>query len=100
MTLDELLATPRAVITVTECARLLEVDPRTVSAAITAGEIPSVRLGRRVLIPVRRLLPLLIDDPQTDSEAGPASPTIATTDASKERHDQCASNDPGLRSIA
>lgn len=61
MTLDELLTTDRAVITVAETARLLEVDERTVSRAIKAGTLPSVRVGRVLRVPVRKLRPMLTD---------------------------------------
>ncbi|MBL5973687.1 MAG: DNA-binding protein [Candidatus Leucobacter sulfamidivorax] len=39
-------------------AAVLEVDPRTVSAGIKEGTIPSVRLGRRVVIPREKFLTL------------------------------------------
>ena len=103
MTLDELLTTDRAVITVAECARLLEVDPRTVSAAVAAGEIPGVRLGRRLLIPVQRLRPLLTERAQTEDEPGALTPgTAPTIEPAEERahgsHDDSTS--PGLRGVA
>lgn len=102
MNLDELRTTTRAVITVTETAALLEVDERTVHRGIDDGGIPAVRVGRRVLIPVQRLLPLLID-PQTDSEPEASTPGNATTrPATQEQaHDpEYDLTQPELRSIS
>ncbi|WP_346007167.1 helix-turn-helix domain-containing protein [Janibacter terrae] len=79
MTLDELLATDRAVLHAAEVASLLEVDERTVSRAVAAGLLPSVRVGRVLRIPVRKLIPLLTDVPTTEDEPGALTPGIATT---------------------
>ncbi len=59
--LDELLASDRATVTVRETALVLGVDQRTITRAIAAGELPALRIGRRVLIPRLRLVALLID---------------------------------------
>lgn len=59
MTLDELKASTRAAITIAAVAGLLDKDPRTISRAVAAGELPSIRLGRSVLIPREPLLALL-----------------------------------------
>lgn len=48
-----------AVVTMAQTATVLGVDQRTVSAAISRGELPSIRLGRRILIPRLPLLQLL-----------------------------------------
>ncbi len=45
------IAEPPAVLTVTEAAELLRLARNTVYAAAARGEIPSVRVGRRLLIP-------------------------------------------------
>lgn len=66
LTLEEARRSPRATLTIREAAALLSVDPRTVSSAAAAGEIPCVRIGRRVLIPREPLLALLTA--QTTSE--------------------------------
>lgn len=102
MTLDELLATDRAVITRTEVASLLECDERTVSNAIAAGGLPSVRVGRRVLIPVRRLIPLLTNVPTPTDEPGALTPGHVTAEPAVEEqaHDDDARTDPGLRGVA
>ena len=46
-TLDDLRASRDAVVTRVVVAAVLGVDPRTVTAAIAAGTIPSIRLGLR-----------------------------------------------------
>lgn len=56
MDLDDLRDSRAAVVTVAEAASVFGVDVRTVSRAIENGELPALRLGRRVLIP---RLPLL-----------------------------------------
>lgn len=50
------------VISRTEAAAALGVDPRTVTAGIENGTIPSVKLGRRVVIPREKFLKLF--DPE------------------------------------
>lgn len=103
MNLDELLTTDRAVITVTETARLLELDERTVHRGIADGDIPAVKVGRRVLVPVRRLLPLLTDVPTSEnSEPGALTPGHATTESANggPTHDQHASIASALRRVS
>jgi excisionase family DNA binding protein len=56
-TLDELRARPT--ITVAEAAQLLSIGKNTAYTAIKRGEIPSLRIGGRVLIPTARLIALL-----------------------------------------
>ena len=68
ITLDELRDSGRATVTMQEAAQLLGVDARTVSGAVRAGEIPAIRVGRRVLIPRHRFIAYL-DGADT---AGPA----------------------------
>lgn len=58
-TLADARTSPLATLTLIEAARLMRVDPRTVSAAIRAGEIPSVKVGRRQLIPREPFLAFL-----------------------------------------
>lgn len=64
VTIDELRAARSLVITRTEAAAALGVDPRTVSAGIESGSIPSVKLGRRVVIPREKFLRLFDPDAQ------------------------------------
>ena len=56
MNLEELRISRAAVVTVAQAAAVFGVDVRTVTRAIENGELPALRLGRRVLIP---RLPLL-----------------------------------------
>ena len=62
--IDWLRTTRRATLTRTELATLLHVDQRTVNKAIQDGEIPAVRLGRRILIPAAKIRELLGVDGQ------------------------------------
>ena len=59
MSLEELRHSKKAVITRTEAASLLGCDARTVSRGIESNTIPSLKLGRRVFIPVPAFLSLL-----------------------------------------
>ena len=55
--------------TVAQAAAVFGVDVRTVARAIENGELPALRLGRRVLIPRLPLLAALgvrVDDALTD----------------------------------
>lgn len=51
VTLKDLRESDDVAITRTAAASALGIDPRTVTASIKNGTIPSVKLGRRVLIP-------------------------------------------------
>ena len=51
----------RAAITVSEAAEVLGVGRTTAYEAVRAGQIPHVRIGRRVLVPVPALRKLLDD---------------------------------------
>ena len=74
MDLEELRISRAAVVTVAQAAAVFGVDVRTVTRAIQHGELPALRLGRRVLIPRLPLLAALgvrDDDPRTEiQEAG------------------------------
>ncbi|WP_403023149.1 helix-turn-helix domain-containing protein [Salinibacterium sp. GXW1014] len=65
VTLADARSADTAALTIAEAARVLGVDPRTVSASAAAGELPSVRIGRRVLIPREPFLALF--EPQMAS---------------------------------
>ncbi len=60
-----------------EVARLLRVSRRAVYRRIERGEIPSLRLGRRVLIPKAALDALLASPPRRNGASGngDAAPT-------------------------
>jgi excisionase family DNA binding protein len=67
--LEELRICRAAVVTVAQAAAVFGVDVRTVTRAIENGELPAVRLGRRVLIPRLPLLAALgvrVDDALTE----------------------------------
>ena len=57
--LDWLRSTKLAAATRNQTAEVLGVDPRTVSRAVENGELPAVRIGGRVLIPIADLRRLL-----------------------------------------
>ncbi|RQP09058.1 MAG: DNA-binding protein [Microbacteriaceae bacterium] len=57
-TLDEARASKDAVLTVADVSRILGLNPRTVSEEIRQGGIPSIRVGRRILVPRERFLAL------------------------------------------
>lgn len=69
LTLDALRDSPAATITRTEAAAALGVDPRTISVAIAEGNIPAIRLGRRVVIPREKFLALFDPEPITGQVA-------------------------------
>lgn len=56
VTIDTLRGSRSLVISRTEAAAALGVDPRTVTAGIENGTIPSVKLGRRLVIPREKFL--------------------------------------------
>lgn len=47
------------VMTVPECARLLSLSRGSAYIAIREGSIPSIRIGRRILVPRARLMAML-----------------------------------------
>ncbi len=61
-TIDTLRDARSLVITRTEAAAALGVDPRTVTAGIENGTIPAVKLGKRVVIPREKFLRLFDPD--------------------------------------
>jgi len=56
VTVDTLRSSRSLVISRTEAAAALGVDPRTVTAGIENGTIPAVKLGRRLVIPREKFL--------------------------------------------
>ena len=69
MDLEELRISRAAVVTIAQAAAVFGVDVRTVTRAIENGELPALRLGRRVLIPRLPLLAALgvrVDDALTE----------------------------------
>lgn len=59
MNTDVLNNSEKVALTLSEAARILDCDPRTVSRAIAQGAIPSISIGRRKLIPVATFKKLL-----------------------------------------
>jgi excisionase family DNA binding protein len=53
------LHVPPLTLTVDQTARLLKIGRRNAYEAVARGEIPSVRIGRRILVPTHRLFELL-----------------------------------------
>ncbi|MFD5225417.1 helix-turn-helix domain-containing protein [Microbacterium sp. NPDC058342] len=50
------------IITRKEAAEALGADPRTITASINDGTIPSVKLGRRVVIPREKFLAMFAEN--------------------------------------
>jgi len=73
-TLQDARNSSAATLTRAQVARLMDVDPRTVTTAIKNGALPSIRLGRRVLIPRERFLSMF--DPNSE-HPGDSVPTTA-----------------------
>jgi len=65
----------RPTLKVAEAAALLGVSDETVYAAAEAGDLPSLRLGRRVLILTAGLRRLLLLDQGLDDGNATATPT-------------------------
>jgi excisionase family DNA binding protein len=59
------------VLTVPEAARLLGIGRGLAYEAVARGEIPSVRIGRRIVVPRYALDALLRPNNETDSLNGP-----------------------------
>jgi excisionase family DNA binding protein len=65
-----------------EVAALLGLSRAKVYDAIRAGELPSLRFGRRVVVPVRALLALVGESPEPDGQASESTTPIASARAS------------------
>lgn len=59
MDLEDVRASRSAVVSIADAAALLGVDARTVSRAMQNGELPALRVGRRLLVPRIPLLACL-----------------------------------------
>lgn len=88
MTLDDVVNSTAAVLSVTQTAQLLtdldgdQVDERTVRRACEDGQLPSIRVGKRILIPRLPLLALLgaTDSPNHSEAASTTDAALATTE--------------------
>lgn len=69
----------RVTVTVPEAGQVLGIGRDAAYAAAHRGEIPTLKLGHRLVVPVPRLLSLLGVTTPGDDEAGPATgPALAT----------------------
>jgi excisionase family DNA binding protein len=57
------------VLTVEEAARVLRIGRSSVYRAIARGDLPSIRVGRTVRVPVHRLREILGEEGQGSTEA-------------------------------
>lgn len=66
ITLQWLKESTAATLTRTQVAKLFEIDVRTVTRGVAEGAIPSIKIGRRVMIPRELLLAMLTnaEEPQ------------------------------------
>jgi len=83
-TLDEIRASTATILTITDVAALLDVDERTVRRACEDGQLPSVRVGRRILIPREQLLAVL------DRPSGPTLSEIRDWPATVDVRHACS----------
>lgn len=70
--LDWLQRSTLATLSIAQTAKLLGLNQRSVSGAVARGELPSLRIGRRILIPRLALLRLLGADPDTPNVNTPS----------------------------
>ena len=75
MTLEDIRNRPT--IRVEECAAIMGISRTSAYEAIRQGELPALRLGRRLLVPTARLLAML-EDPE--KAKAPVGQTEAVTD--------------------
>jgi excisionase family DNA binding protein len=94
--LDELRASRSAVITIADAAAVLGIDARTVSRAVQKGELPSLRVGHRLLIPH---LPLLACLGVNDSEHG-ARRDVSTVEGRETENPRTPDGPPRVSSPA
>lgn len=80
----------RLTMTVPEAGEALGIGRSAAYAAADRGDIPTLRLGRRVVVPVPKLLALLGATPE-DTEAG-----VSTTPATATVHALTMSGDPSV----
>lgn len=63
---DQLGISGKAVLTASEAAAVLRVSERSLRDMIKDGTVPSLRLGRRLVVPVPMLLRSLLEGPKHD----------------------------------
>lgn len=62
-------ASEKLTLTVDEAAAMLSISRSTAFAAVARGEIPSIRIGRRIVIPRARLEQMLAGEDSTTGVA-------------------------------
>jgi excisionase family DNA binding protein len=80
-------APERMTVTVEEAAQLLGIGRQSAYQAARAGELPTIRLGRRLLVPLHRLHALLGIDPN-ENEAPIPDASFKKSTAVRCRHDE------------
>lgn len=68
-------------LTVEQAAKLLGIGRSTAYELVHTGEIPSLRLGRRIVVPRVRLAEMLSGDPELDLAAHDPAPVGPPTQA-------------------
>jgi excisionase family DNA binding protein len=82
MNLDDLRASKAAAWTVTQVAQLLDLDERTVRRAASDGQLPCLKVGRRLLLPTAALRQLLCPNtPDMSADPAPTGPSTTTEPA-------------------
>lgn len=83
MTLEELLTTDRAVVTVPEAGSLFELGASSSYEAAQRGDIPTVAVGRRRWVPVLELRRMLgVADPPGNGDGPPSTTSEGPSDVS------------------
>ncbi len=88
----------RLTCSVPEAGQLLSLGRDASYAAVARGEIPSLRLGRRLVVPVPKLLEL-VGLPQTSESASATDAPIATADPHGATHDDQTPECSTVRSL-
>ena len=79
MNLDDLRSSKSAAWTVTQVAQLLALDERTVRRAASDGQLPCLKVGRRLLLPTAALRQLLCPNtPDMSADPAPTGPNTTT----------------------
>lgn len=80
----------RTTITVPEAGDILGIGRDAAYAAASRGEIPTLRLGRRIVVPVPRLLELIGIRPETEEGAPGRTPisAVPSTHLEEDQHDE------------
>ena len=74
----------RLTISVPEAGQWLSLGRDAAYAAVARGEIPSLRLGRRIVVPVPKLLQMLGATPDMSADPAPTGPSTTTDEARRE----------------